>query len=81
MSSVCPKCGSVNVLGPHYRKGWYGTELGECLEYTCARCGYLQTEPTLDSSEKQASQTAAPVPSHNPPDEYIYVCYRGNIKG
>ncbi len=52
----CPKCSSHRIHGPFYRQGRYG---GECLSYTCARCGYTETAPTHDDAK--ASQTIADV--------------------
>lgn len=44
----CPKCGSHSIGGPSYRQD----QFGEHLSYSCLRCGYEQTKPTLDAEER-----------------------------
>lgn len=55
--SKCPKCGSHNIIGPHYEDHCSGkyAHSGERLRYTCGQCGYSETAPTLDAKQKGAS--------------------------
>lgn len=43
----CEKCGARNISGPRYCVGAMPT--GEALAYTCLRCGYRWTTPTIAS--------------------------------
>jgi predicted nucleic-acid-binding Zn-ribbon protein len=49
--ATCPKCGGVGFSGPEYRfiMAYMSPKHNtEDLVYTCKRCGYTKSVPTLD---------------------------------
>lgn len=48
----CPKCGSRDISGPHYRRLGWG---GEALRYICNVCRFSRDEPTLDRARREGS--------------------------
>lgn len=61
--SKCPKCSSLEMIGPHYNQRGYYPEWnrGDHLTYRCGVCGYIERQPCDD-----APPSDAPVP---PPSE------------
>ena len=58
----CPKCGCCNISGPHYTQvNWQ-----ERLKYSCLRCGYTTTTPTLDHRETFIKDDEAPMSNPHP---------------
>lgn len=51
---ICPKCNYGVIRGPIYQKQFGDNE---CLEYTCARCGYTSQEHCADTELFTTSET------------------------
>ena len=53
--TTCPKCGSDFIRGPRYvSSGCGSTHPRDRLVYTCERCGFQMSKPTLDQNEPLA---------------------------
>lgn len=49
----CPKCRSIRINGPKYRKSGFGRE---ALLYTCMQCGYEDEEACADADMKSSGR-------------------------
>lgn len=74
-NAPCPKCAQGRMVGPRYQFA------PEALLYVCSVCGYRETRPTADSTDKKKFYEWAwenmPTPYPPPikyiePIEYIY---------
>jgi predicted nucleic-acid-binding Zn-ribbon protein len=50
--ATCPKCGLGELCGPRY------SHTGDCLIYTCDRCGYVEYRPPVDRIISRESKEA-----------------------
>jgi len=53
----CPKCGSKLIGGPKFERD---VMQREHLRYTCERCGYSMTTPTLDQKRNTPPDAKEP---------------------
>lgn len=58
----CPKCRSIRINGPKYRKSGFGRE---ALLYTCMQCGYEDEEACADADMKSSGRPPPDGPSHS----------------